>query len=214
MERRKLWVPMKIFLGKWLVLGGVVLLLQGCSFFSSPVQERGFSGYMEDNKIRLLLNELFLLKTRNMHENIDQVEFMIYNGRVLLLGKVKNRTIKEKAVSMVKKVEGIKEVIDNIEVGTETHWQYANDALLGKELETALFLDSDIFSQNYRIRAVNNVLYILGEARHQRELDLVRSHGEKTKARRIVLHVLLAAKAPQKKAPDAVPLQPPPPASF
>lgn len=203
---------MKAFFKKCFAVGGSILFLHGCSFFSSPIQQRGFSGYMEDGKIRLLLNDLFLLKSKNVKEDVEQVEFMIYNGKVLLLGRVKNRHIKKKAVTMVKKISGIKEVIDNIEIGTETHLQYASDALLGKKMETTLFLDPDIFSQNYRIKAVNNVLYILGEARHQRELDLVRSHGEKTTAKRIVLHVSLP-KITKQKIQSMPSLQPPPPSA-
>lgn len=164
-------------------------LLTGCSLVTSPFQERGASGYLEDTKLRLLLNEALLIKGSDVPERVEQVEFMVDRGRVLLLGMVDNLKTKAKAVAMVRKVPGIRTILTEIEIGPETGMSYAKDAILGQRFEALLLLDPYIFSQNYHIKAVNGIIYVLGTARSQKEVERLLEHADGLQARRVVLHV-------------------------
>jgi osmotically-inducible protein OsmY len=173
----------KLFL---LIMGAVSFLIQGCtmiSLFSSPTQERGMQGFFDDNMLRLKLNSVLA------DGGLEQVEMLIHKGKVLLLGVVDNASIKNRAVALVKKTPGVVQVMDEISIGRETFSDYSKDAWLRHKLSSALFFDSRILSQNYQIAVINKIVYILGTAQDQTELNWVLEHAEGLSVRGIVPYV-------------------------
>ena len=174
----------------WLI--PVFLATSGCELFSvvsSPTQERGVTGFIADNALRTALNASLLCKGIN---GVEQVEFLIHRGRVLLMGIVSKPDIKQHVLKIARKVSGVKEVIDEMQVGHEELGDYAQDAWIGHRLRSVLFFDPTILSQNYHIRVCDRIVYILGTAQSQKELDAVVHHAEEFSVRRVVPYIAMA----------------------
>ena len=191
---------MTLSLAPFLALLGMSMSLCACemfSFISSPAQERGISGLLSDNALRVKVNAILL------SNQLEQVEILIHRGRVLLLGIVDKETTKTLAVSKIKTLKGLKDVIDEIQVGGESLSDYSRDAWIGHKLRALLFFDSRIFSQNYHVRVSNKIVYILGTAQDQAEKDFVIEKAESLPIRGVVpyIEVLPPLPAPKKSPP-------------
>lgn len=169
------------------------LALSACSLFSSPAQVRGIKGFFNDNALRL---EVTAILTSD--EDLDQVEVMIDRGRILLLGMVSTATIKQRAVEAIHKIKGLRQIIDEIRVGPESMADYSRDAWLGHQLRAALFFDARIPSQNYHVRVVNKVVYILGTAYSREEVGYIMKHAENLPVRQVIPHIEIIPKPPGK----------------
>lgn len=185
----------KKFLSALLIISSSVIL-SGCEMFSavsSPAQERGMSGFLSDNTLRVKVNGVLM-----SGQGLEQVEIIIHRGRVLLLGIVDKEVTKTVAVSKIKKITGVKEVIDEIQVGHESFADYSRDAWIGHKLRALLFFDSRVYSQNYHLRVSNKNVYILGTAQSQAEKDFVIEQAESLPVRRVITYIDVLPPMPQK----------------
>ncbi len=102
----------------------------------------------------------------------------VYNGRVLITGRVPNPEWRQQAVKLAWKADGVKEVYDEIEVGPDTHFiDEARDAVISTRLRNDMLFDKDIRSINYTVRTENGIVYIIGTARSQQELNRVTDYA-------------------------------------
>lgn len=156
------------------------LLLQGCvpalfvggagTVTSSVAEERGITGALSDTSIKSRIN----LKWMGYDGKIGtMVELSVREGRVLLSGRVDTAQRHIDAVRLVWEVDGVKEVIDHIEEG-EGHGlkNYIGDSWTTTKVKTALLGDREIHSNNYSVKTVNGVVYLMGIARSREELEL------------------------------------------
>lgn len=186
----------------------VPLTLQACSPIGAAVgagatvgvaaaQERGVGGAAEDLRIRAEINHLWLQADENL---MYDVELQVQESRVLLSGIVDNPELRLKAVRLAWQVDGVKEVINEIEVSDEYSFTgYARDTLISGELRSTLLLDQEISSINYSIETVKQVIYLMGIAQNQAELDRVIDHARNIEyVRRVVSYVRI--KEPEKAA--------------
>ena len=87
--------------------------------------DRSLGAVVDDATIKVNISARFLNAGNNIF--ID-VETTVLEGRVLLTGLVENQEVRIEAVRLVWEVDGVKEVINEIEVGNrETIKDYAND---------------------------------------------------------------------------------------
>ncbi len=160
---------------------GIFVTLGGCtpfSFFSSGIatldttsQERGLGGYVTDSEIQARLNVLYFEHNHVLHYRINVT---VYEGRILLTGVLPTQEMQEEAIRIAWQVPGVKTVIDETMVGEKrTLGQYASDKFLMNSINTKLFLDSKIRSRNYEVVAVKGVVYIVGLAFNEEELQKV-----------------------------------------
>lgn len=166
------------------------LLLGGCDIFSiisSPIQERGVTGFFKDNALRLKINNLFLSRFSGM-----PLYTMVHEGRVVLLGRAPSKATKNKIVKAVRAITGVKEVFDEILLGEESWSDYSRDVICAQDFHSRLFFDVRILDQNYHSQVFNRVIYLLGVAQNKEELGYVREHAERIKGiRRIISHVTI-----------------------
>ncbi len=141
----------------------------------------------------------------------------VYEGRVLITGEVPSEEWRAEAVKRAWRVDGVKEVYDEIQVGPEEGFtQDMGDTAITTKLSTQIKLDADVKSINYTITTVRGVVYVIGSARSQRELDDVVNHARNiANVRRVVSYVRIRSGEPRKPEeatnppPQGVP--PPPP---
>jgi len=97
---------------------------------------------------------------------------------VLLVGNVSSEADRAEAVRRVAAIDGVVEVLDRIEVGPRSALRDdGQDTLISQRLASALVFDSEVKAVNYGFLTHNAVVYLMGTARSQWELDRVVAHA-------------------------------------
>jgi osmotically-inducible protein OsmY len=171
----------------WTVSALGLLLLTGCTVPGAVVggaatagvaasQERGFQQGVSDTWIETQVSQLLFEK--QVDELFRAVNVTVHEGRVLLTGAVKSPDLMVEAVRLSWKVEGVREVINELRVeGATGLVQDSKDLWINTQLRTRLTFAKDIAAINYSIETVNGVVYLMGIAQSQDELARVEEHA-------------------------------------
>lgn len=155
-----------------------LLALAGCAptFASLAVdgaytasEERTLDDVVDDNGIKLKLNKLLIDDGLGLFKDVGTV---VYRRHVYLLGDVEKAEDKVRAGKIGRKPEKVSGVTNDIQV-TDKGGVVAlvDDIYIEKVLQADYLFDSDIDSSNFRVRSVNGVVYLIGLAESQAELD-------------------------------------------
>ena len=179
-------------------LGGCVLAVAGAAGAGAGYtfsQERSASDQLKDTAIRATVSQSW---SQYSYDLAHDLEPTVYEGRVLITGRVPKEEWRQEAVQRTWKVDGVKEVYDEIEVGPETHFMdEARDTTVSTRLRNDILFDSQVKSVNYTIRTENGVVYIVGSARSQAELDRVTGYARNIpNVRRVVSYVRIRSGEP------------------
>ena len=117
----------------------------------------------------------------------------VYQGQVMLTGSVKKTEDRRKAEELASEVKGVRQIFNEIQVTEEGGIGVAaKDFVIETKLKANLLLARRVTSINYRWRSVNGIVYFLGAARSQGELDKVFALARQTDGVRLVVsHVLV-----------------------
>lgn len=152
-----------------LVIGGV----GGAAVAAS--EHRGLKGFATDTEIRATINHLWFQHSVGLSSGVN---LTVDHGRVLLTGRSPNEQTRQDLIRLAWQAEGVKEVINEILVDTGGGIvDSATDTWITTQLRTKLTIDLDIRSQNYSIDTVDGVVYLMGTATGQPELDRVIQHA-------------------------------------
>ena len=159
------------------------------------VREKSLSDSGKDIAISgKLVKELTINKLK-MPSNM--VDVTVNEGRVLLTGVVDEEKKARKAVDIAWKVKNVKEVIDEIQVVENfrvfrTSKQYLKDTAITCNISSKLLFAKNIPSVNYSVITVNNIVYLLGVAGSNAEINKVSNLAAKANGvTRVVSHVIL-----------------------
>lgn len=121
----------------------------------------------------------------------DRLDVTVTGGRALLTGNAKDPDQRVEAVRLAWQVEGVQEVINEVQVGDSSGLSdTATDLWIATQLRSKLLFDSEISSKNYTIEVVNQTVYLLGRARSPQELERVQGYAREIgRVRRVVNHV-------------------------
>lgn len=128
----------------------------------------------------------------------DFIGNMVSEGRVLLIGVIHNVEDGQKAKEIAWKVEGVKEVIDEIQInykglGVRDFTTPTYDALLTTTVKTTLFFAPKIKSVNYKISTVGQTVYVMGIAKNNEDLTKALNVIAKIPGvKKVVNHAILA----------------------
>ena len=141
--------------------------------------------------VKLLANKL------KMPNNF--VDTTVYEGRVLLTGMVDSANKAKLAQDLAWQVEGVLEVIDEIQVCDNCKMKITDstkilaDSLITTEIETKLFLAKRVRSFNFTVNTVQKTVYIIGIAYSLEEQQMVLKIASKVKGvEKVVNHIILA----------------------
>jgi osmotically-inducible protein OsmY len=134
----------------------------------------------------------------------------VYDGRLLITGIVPNAAMKAQAEDLVRKIDGVKEIHNEVEVGPPTNFgQDARDNIVSNSLRAKLLTDSEVRSSNFTVHTMDGVVYIMGFARNAGERDRVLAYARNLdNVKRVVYFIRVGGQAPA-NAPAANPPQPP-----
>ena len=141
-------------------------------------EERSFNNYIEDGIILAQLKNLYFSNNEIIFFNVS-VDVM--EGRILLTGAVEQIDQRIEATKLAWGIEGVNEVINEIQISNdEDILDYADDLVMKTKINAKLLLEKNILSLNYSIEVVNGVVYLIGIAQNQKELDAVIEISKKT----------------------------------
>lgn len=155
-------------------------------------QQRGIVTSAKDTAISFQIQELWF---RTNYEMFGKLSTSVSEGRALLTGKVQDPEMRVEAVKLAWQVDGVAEVINEIEVvNTGSLADSARDFWITTQLRGHLTFDKEVRSINYSIDTVNGTVFLMGIARSQAELDRVTNHARNLAyVRRVVSYVRVAA---------------------
>ncbi len=137
--------------------------------------ERGIGGFFTDTAIQGRINKHWFDSDADISKRLD---LTVNEGRVLITGQARDQEQKLNATRLCWEVDGVKEVINEASVeGSTTISTYAKDLWITTKLRTFMLFDGDIAGRNYTIDTVKKVVYLMGYARNQQELDRVTTHA-------------------------------------
>jgi osmotically-inducible protein OsmY len=163
---------------------GLAALLPGCipviaaggaASGYAMAQERGPVQQVKDSGIKAAITHSWDVANPQMASQLDA---NVYDGEVLITGTVANPEWSVEAVRLAWQAEGVKQVNSEIEVADKsTLTDQARDTWITTRLRTAILTDGKVRSLNYSIETVNGIVYLMGSARTQGELDLVTNYA-------------------------------------
>ena len=166
-------------------LAGLATLLAGCSnptviadVATTPAEDRTFTQVNDDTSIKYRINEALLSsRYRDLYFDVSSI---VYQGRVMLTGKVKTEADKQRAGNMPRDIRGVKEIFNEIQVNVPGGLvSSSNDGFIETEIKVRASDVDGLKAIDYRWTAVNGVVYLMGYARDgaeaQKMIDVVRT---------------------------------------
>lgn len=172
--------------------GCVPLMAAGATATGYTVaQERSVGDAIDDATIETQISSYFLQE--DVNDLFKNVSVESVEGRVLLTGAVKKPETRVEATRLAWKPQGVKEVINELQISDEaTIEDIANDTWITTQIRGKLIVTKDVRSLNYTIDTVNGVVYLIGIAQNQRELEKVSEVASQVKGvKKVINHVRL-----------------------
>jgi len=156
----------------------------------SAIQERSFGTQVNDTttwgKIRSAL--------ASKDKGFSDITVEVNEGRALLIGVVDTPEDRLEVLKIVWRQHGVSEVINEITIGKYEHSikGIATDSWITTQLKSKLLLAQSVKSMNYNIETIDRVVYLIGIAQNQEELDAATSIASKIKyVEKVVSYVRL-----------------------
>lgn len=169
------------------LLACFVLILTSCgSLLSSmqvgsiddPPNERTLGQIIEDDNIETKA-EVNIHASNDAYDTAHLV-LVSYNGYVLLAGQVANEALKSKATVVVRKVQNVRRIYNELEIGPPSSGLIrTQDSWITSKIKSVLLTSGDIQSTSVKVVTENGVVYLMGLVT-QKEAELVSE-----KARRV-----------------------------
>ena len=141
-------------------------------------EERSFNNFVEDTIILAQLKNAYFSNNEKIFFNVS---IEVLEGKVLLTGSVEKVDERIEATKLAWGIEGVSEVINEIQISNDdTILDYADDLVMKTKISAKLLINKDIYNLNYSVEVVNGVVYLIGIAKDKQELDHVISISEST----------------------------------
>ena len=133
--------------------------------------DRSLGAVVDDATIKLNLSAKFLQSENKLFLNINS---NVTEGRVLLTGLVDTQEIRIEAVRKAWEIEGVKEVINEIEVGDKTTLEeYVNDLWINTQVKSLAARTIGLRSFSYNFETIKGKVYIAGITSRPEQLQAI-----------------------------------------
>ena len=153
--------------------------------------ERSMGAVIDDATIKVNIAAKFINSEDNLFVNISTT---VLDGRVLLTGLVDNQEIRIDAVRKVWEVEGVQEVINEIQIGNRaTLKEYANDLWINTQAKALAAKAVGLRVVGYNFETIQGKVYIAGITSRPKQLqDLIDAVETIKGVKEIVNYVIIA----------------------
>ncbi len=188
--------PVGVVLGfvglAWILSGCVAaaVLGTGATVGVTAAQERSVGNAVDDAGAEIAINTGLLQKDPKLFRKVG-VE--VVEGRALLTGSVAEPDDRVEAARVAWGASGIREVINEIQVDDSSGLLSATkDTWITTQLRAKMLGDGGVNDINYNVETVNGVIYLLGIAQNQQELEAVTNHARTISGvQKVISHVRL-----------------------
>ncbi|MEQ1890089.1 MAG: BON domain-containing protein [Alphaproteobacteria bacterium] len=197
---RKHGAALLLVLGQALANSACVPLVVGAGAVTGVTiaEERSVGAAIDDTTIRVNVGALMLKEDEPLASMVD---IEVLEGRVLLTGSVRTPDDRIRATMITWKSAGVKEVINELQVTDKASLgDLASDSWITTKLRTQILTNSNISDINYSIETVNGIIYLLGIAKNQQELDAVTSYARNISGVERVVSYVRVKNAPASQA--------------
>ncbi|MBT3939564.1 MAG: BON domain-containing protein [Pelagibacterales bacterium] len=158
----------------------------------ASVQERSIKDAAIDMKLGLQLQKkLFTLSKDKLFGSVDVI---IIEQRVMMIGNVESQKLRDLATQAAWEISPkIKDVLNEITIGEKsTIISEAKDARISLSLSGLLIGDSDISDINFNHSVSKQVIFLIGIAQDNEELNKVINHARTVKGvKKVINHIIL-----------------------
>ena len=158
----------------------------------ASVQERSMKDAAIDMKLGLQLQKK--LFTINKDKLFGSVDVIIIEQRVMMIGNVESQKLRDLATQAAWEISPkIKDVLNEITIGEKsTIISEAKDARISLSLSGLLIGDSDISDINFNHSVSEQVIFLIGIAQDDEELNKVINHARTVKGvKKVINHIIL-----------------------
>jgi len=143
----------------------------------TALRDKNVGNSLSDSKIDMLIKQRLYKIDHNLFSHVSVVTDY---GCVLLTGSVPNPEWINIAEKEAWSVRGVTEVNNHITVSeNEDPGQLVKDDFITSTCRSALICKKEVRSVNYKIKTMNGIVYVLGIARTQEELEIALSTIQK-----------------------------------
>ena len=160
----------------WLLMSCSQVIIGGATSTGMIiVQERSAKQAAVDILIKAKIEEAMF--SNDYDKLFSKVRVIVYEGRVLLVGTVIEESIKVKANEISWNTKEVKEVANYITIGKNDLIDYVKDTRISLELRAKLLADKEVSEVNFSVTTENRILYLVGIAQDDKELNKVIEHA-------------------------------------
>ena len=133
--------------------------------------DRSLGTVVDDATIKLNLSAKFLQSENKLFLDVNS---NVTEGRVLLTGLVDTQEIRIEAVRKVWEINGVREVINEIEVGNKTTLkEYMNDLWINAQVKSLAARTIGLRSFSYNFETIKGKVYIAGITSRPEQLQAI-----------------------------------------
>ena len=133
--------------------------------------DRSFGAVVDDATIKINIAAKFINSDENLFVDVST---SVLEGRVLLTGLVDNQEIRIDAVRRVWEVEGVNEVINEIQIGNRASLkEYAQDVWITTQVRGLAAKTVGLRSVGYNFETIKGKVYIVGITSRPEQLEAI-----------------------------------------
>ena len=152
-----------------------MLIGAGATAGVAVAQERSIGDAVDDKAIQFRVNALLLRYDEAVFRRVDVKSV---EARVVLTGTVATPENRLEAARLVWQVETVKTLANELIIQDETSVvDFVHDSWVTTQLRARMLRDGEILDLNYTVETVNGIVYLLGIAQDEKELDRVTRHA-------------------------------------
>ena len=146
-----------------------VLATGGATTMVVAEGDRSLGTVVDDATIKINIASKFISSENNLFININTT---VLEGRVLLTGLVENQEIRIDAVRIVWETKGVKEVINEIEVGNKASLkEYSKDLWINTQVKALAARTLGLRAIAYNFETIKGKVYIAGVTSRPENVD-------------------------------------------
>jgi len=146
-----------------------VLATGGATTMVVAEGDKSLGTAVDDATIKLNISRKLLISKNNLFINVDT---NVVEGIVLLTGIVENQESRIEAVKIVWEVDGVNEVINEIEIGDKTSIkEYANDVWITTQIKALAARDIGFRFISFNVETIRGKVYLAGITSRPEQLE-------------------------------------------
>jgi len=155
--------------------------------------DRSLGTVIDDATIKINIAQKFLNSENNL---FLKIETKVIEGRVLLTGIADNQESRINAIQRVWEVNGVKEVINEIQIGDKTTLkEYTNDLWINTQIKALAAKNIGLRVLSYNFETIRGKVFIAGITSRPEQLEIVIQSARKVKGvKEIVNYVVIKEK--------------------